>query len=236
MDYIPSINTFMNIPVRTHNDTKIKSEIKFDDHGNLYFELGSNDIFKDKELTTYQVDIDGKGDLVIDLSDYKILDVDSSSSNLGRIHVDKTKKTDAHEFMDKEDSDAEDEGAEDVDPYGSVDEKYYPEEKGYFYSIPTDDYIQSRFFFCQSHNNIIPINKRNNGDVLALYDTHLYDDSNNLSFRSKLLGEPPLYIVKIYKNGIITYRETCNVEGNKHYYLFLNPENNIELKLVGNEV
>lgn len=218
----------MDIPVKTYDNGTMSAKINFDDSGNLYFEFSHNDEFKDKEFTLYQVDIDGKGDMILDLADYKI--IDSKKHLFGKIHQDKSKTSKSHVLMDKEDSDADDENDDDEDPYGSVSEKYYPEEKGYFYSIPTENYHQSSFHFCQTSDIVIPVNTRTNGDVLALYDTHIYDDSSNLVFRSKLLGEPPLYIVKVHQNGNVTYREICNVDGCKHYSLFVDKDNNVTLQ------
>lgn len=197
-------------------DSIIDGLISFDINGNTYITI--NDI-------DYQLCIDGKNNPYLDKADYSI--IKQSNIDVGTI-VDESmfngnKKEDLTSIIDPDfddnDSDAED--YDDSNFCGVVHEKYLPEENGYLFSIPTDDFMTSKFYFCQNGSHDIKINERNNGDILSLYDTFLYNgnqDNGVCIFRTKLVGEPPLYAIRIYKN-IICCRNICDLGIDKKYFI-----------------
>ena len=113
-------------------------------------------------------------------------------------------------------------------------DSHFTEDNGhsivYSYEIEDDQHDEleeNPFVFCNKGLNL-EIYDRNNGDINALYDVFIYDDSNSeehakLLFKTKLLNEICIYRVAIYKNGKFFFRPIgCFVE--KTYELHL--ENN----------
>ena len=48
-------------------------------------------------------------------------------------------------------------------------------------------------------------------------------------FRSKLIGDAPLYILKLYDNGTIQFRELIDINNEEEYYISINDDGHIYL-------
>lgn len=208
----------MNISVNQYNDNELSqigtSDVYFDTCGNMYIE------YMEK---MHQICIDGKNDIYTDVADYSILSHDSIEC--GYI-MDIEKNTSNKETVmdiieqDEDDVNSDDEFYDENDPFGSVSDRFYVEEKDYMFSISVEDYSLSQFYFCKrlGTDNFL-INKRKNGDINALYDTFIYNNDKCL-FRSKLIGEPPLYVVKVYPHHI-NLRDIYDIDYSKNYKILL---------------
>ena len=217
----------MKIQLKTANSEKKYGNISLDKNGNVYLDT------KDK---SYQLCIDNKNNPYFDEGDYHIL-TKVEDDVYGKIYDDVFSEKDNYNEEDDEknkykdiDSDEEDYANEEHDPYGYVNDKYYYEEQGSYYSVPTENYNQNKFYFCNTlySSKDIDVNDRYNGEVLSMYDTFIFQNDQN-TFRSKLIGEPPLYVVKMYDNGNITCREICDKYTEKVYSIGYNEKNNLTL-------
>jgi hypothetical protein len=173
----------------------------FDTCGNLY--AHHND-------KVYQVCIDAKNNLYLDPGDYSI--ITSSEVEFGYIiDIDRKKtKQDVSIMSDDEDDEY------DFDPYGAVSDKFYPEEHNYMFSIPAQNHQDVKFYFCKRpYVKNISIVKRTNGDINALYDTFIYKNDKCI-FRTKLIGDPPLYVISIHGNNLF-FREICVLDNIKMF-------------------
>ena len=210
-----SITQCTNFDSTDFDSTNVHAEtgnVTFDSCGNVYIEY---------EKKVYQVCINNKNDIYLDYADYSILS--NNPIECGCI-MEASRESNTKESLtdiiqpdnDQYDDSDEDEYQDENDPYGAVGDNYYIEEKDYMFSVPTSDYYTPQFYFCKlSGSNDIPVNDRNNGDVKALYDAFMYDE-NKCIFRSKLIGEPPLYVVKIYDN-YINQRDIFDIHTSKSY-------------------
>jgi hypothetical protein len=104
------------------------------------------------------------------------------------------------------------------------DDNYFLEDNGhaivYSYEFEDDqhnDNEENPFIFCDNGLNL-EIKERNFGDINALYDIFIYDDTDEdehskLIFQTKLLNEICIYRVALYKSGKIFFRPIgCFVE------------------------
>ncbi len=207
----------MNIKVYTSptNTNYEYYETSFDLYGSMYLNLNN---------CAYQLCVDNKNKPYFDLGDYKILD--GKTVLFGSI-LDMSTFSDNLPDSNYEDSDDENSDYEyndDPDPFGTVNEKYFPEEKDYLFSVPAKNHMKKKFYFCKLSDNInIQVNNRNNGDINALYDTFIYQD-NKCKFRSKLLGEPPLYVLRVYEDRI-EFRNIYDTNNIQKYNLSFVNEN-----------
>jgi len=208
----------MSINVITDNNLKLTADVSFDISGNVYFDLNKHrDDLKDylndsNSDLTYQVDITGNNKPYCDPNTYNIIDSDCYEG-YGYIQKDPSYKPEENKEKDDNEYDSDD-----SDAY----HKYYYEEKGYLYTVPNfDDKLDDSWFhFCHLSSMCdIPIHKREFGDILSLYDTYIIKD-NAVIFRSKLMHEIPLYILKIYTDHV-SFRETCNTSYEHNYMLKL---------------
>ena len=210
----------------------IMSDLSFDINGNLYIDISSclnNPVCIKQAHTVYQVCINGKNTPYADPGIYTILN--TTKPQIGGIYDDLTTTNDNTSDDDNDDDIDDAENIDDdVNPLGTVSDKYYIEEKDYLYSIPTNNYLDSNFYFCG--DDTVNIYDRLHGDVLALYDTFLYKNDINI-FRTKLLGEPPFYVIKLLiDSGIIGFRIIYDTKFEVLYRLKLNKDGTMEFKIV----
>ena len=213
----------MNISIKKDNGEQIKGIVSFDINGNAYVDISKH--FKFNNL--FQICVDGENKPYCDPGDYTILD--NTIPKFGNMFNSENKE---EENSEDEDSDKEEEVVDDYvrhDPYCNISEKYYYEEKDTLYNLNDDHYDDSKFHFCSLTLAIdIPVVDRLNGDILSLYDTFLYQDNNNV-FRSKLVGEAPLYILKLHESGSVYFRNICNRNTETEYSFSIDKENNLKI-------
>lgn len=183
----------------------------FDNKGNAYLK------YKDK-ISQIGVDKDNmpyceKGEYIIN-GEYE--------EKIEQMYED-TYKDESHEEHDEIRSD---DGVLDEDydenVYCSVDDDIYYEEKNHYYSISTKNLSATKFYFCSTGANV-DIFKIKDSNILALYDTFVFTN-NDCIYRSKLLGEPPLYVLKVYNNGNIGFRDMCS-STDKYYKIIIENDN-----------
>lgn len=167
--------------------------ICFDVNGNLYIS---------DDTGIYQVNINCKNQPELEPGDYSI--INSTNVSCGRI-ID----TSAFELNEKadeiepEDEYFSDDCIEDDQLMISTTEQFLPEEKGYLFSINDNPLLNEQFCFSKvDTNDGIHINNRQYGDTLALYDTYVYNDDNHITVRSKLIGDVPLYVIRVYPDRL----------------------------------
>lgn len=103
-------------------------------------------------------------------------------------------------------------------------DNYFMEDNGHTivhsYEIEEDQHDETDenpFIFCDK-GLTLEIFERNNGDINALYDIFIYDDSDDdghskLIFQTKLLNEICIYRVALYRSGKFFFRPIgCFVE------------------------
>lgn len=189
--------------------------ISFDLYGTLYL---SND------KNTYQVNIDGKNNVTLDKGDYPVID---GSTNIYKIaHLDenslKTKIRNVNQ-NNEEHIDEEDE-------IERNDYTYYPEDSDHLHIDDPDliqqEYINEDIINQYGEHNIpfvfwepdgseftqIKITNRQDCDIMALYDTYIYDVNNRLIFKSHSSDDSSIYIIRIYPIGELYFRPIGNTE------------------------
>lgn len=214
------------IPIENCTESNVCADLSFDVYGNMY--LSHNDV-------TYQLCIDGKNNAYIDEADYTV--ISSDEIEFGKIinttHLEKQEQQ-IQEVNEDYNSDCDDDDPDNMyldehDPYGSVSDKFYIEEKNYMFNISAIDHSYSKFYFCKSFNcPQVSVLNRKNGDNEALYDTFIYNDNNECCFRTKLVGEPPFYVVRISKHGI-EMRDIYDISRTRSYKVQLNSDNKLVL-------
>lgn len=171
--------------------------IHIDTHGNLYFEINNNDkLTSNCQSFIYQLNIDRNNEPYLEIGDYNIINNQEQNPNF---HVGTIIKSEKF-----------------------VNDKYFPEDNGHTLvnttqNIDSDEELNedSIFTFYQKENNIT-INDRNFGDINALYDIFIYNDScseSQLIFQSKLQNEICPYRVILYTSGKFFFRAIgCFIE------------------------
>jgi len=199
------------------------------DNISICFDINGNVYFSDKS-GIYQLNIDCKNRPELELGDYSILD--SSTAQCGRI-VDTTKFESSKkntEEIEPEEEYYSDDCIEDDQLMISTTEQFLPEEKGYLFSIVDNPLLKEQFCFSKvDTGDNIYINNRQFGDTLALYDTYVYNDDNLIVARSKLIGDVPLYVVRIYPDRFEirnTYEPNMFLK-----YLYKKKENRLTLEI-----
>lgn len=199
--------------------------ISFDLYGNLYF-------FNDKN--TYQVNIDGRNNVVLDRGDYPVID---GSANVYKIkHLDENSlknkiRTENQDNEEHSDGDEEDE-------IERNDYTYYPEDSDHLHiddpNMYQQEYINEDIINQYGEHNLpfvfwepdgldltqIKITNRQDCDIMALYDTYIYDVNNRLMFKSHSPDNSSIYVIRIYPTGELYFRPIGNTE--KKYILNTN--------------
>jgi hypothetical protein len=192
--------------------------ISFDVYGKMYFSSNNYE---------YQVNIDKNNNLIFEKDNYQIIDkYDKPIYQLQNLD-----ETSLKQKINEEDEEKEKE-KEKEDEYNSDDveteEDYYPEDNDYvIINEPTysetihelDDTLYDygehnvKFdFWSPGVTGQIKINYKKNGDIMALYDTYIYDINNQLIFKSNSSDDSSIYRIKVYPTGDILFRPIGNIE------------------------
>lgn len=201
--------------VLTTNKTPIN--ISFDFYGNLYFTFNDN---------TYQVNIDGKNKLLLEIGDYHIINndtikIEKFNINDGALH-EKTKEL----FSNNKDEDNYNHNLEDED-IDIVDNNDIDKD----IDEDIDEDLEKQFgssnkkFVFSNYNYIIPVNMRNFGDVSALYDTYIYNGTK-LCFKSNSKDNISYYRLRVFSYGDIFFRIIGNTTEKLHR-LVVNDQNEL---------
>lgn len=211
----------MNISIKKDNNEMIKGIVSFDKNGNVYIDISKH--YKSNNIL--QICVDGQNKPYCDPGDYSILnDAEHVFGNMFNSNEEEKIKVDESDTDDEEPI-----SGVKYDPICNISETYYYEEKGTYYNLKDKHDDDSKFHFCTlSSDDEIPVMDRLNGDILALYDTFLYKDGNNI-FRSKLVGEVPLYILKLHETGEVYFRNICNKNIEKEYRFVIDKEDNLQI-------
>lgn len=208
------------VTIKTHDNKEINSEVSLDINGNCYITV---------QDVIYQVNVDGKNKLVFETGDYSILEepkvklskITASEQLLKRKVVEKLKNIDEEELQNLED---------DID---NVNEKTYEDvyfkEDNDYYEEEVNDNLSDDVYFEFLSNDLktnLKIHDRENGDIVALYETLIYDRNGLLSMKSKLIGEIPIYRLLVYPDKI-KFRPIGN-ENDQAFLLYLNSEGILE--------
>lgn len=181
----------------TEDNTQAKFRIEFDKYGNLYF-IHENNVF--------QINVGEQNELVADLNSYDII----NAEKVDLINAIKKHQDDHNEN----------------DIYYPEDEDAYVEAMSENSSELENSEEQREFLFIsKSSESEIPINNRKFGDYQALYDTFIYDNHEELCFRTKERYNEILYRVKIVLPHKISIR---TISGDDvEYKLRYNTETNV---------
>lgn len=186
------------------NTDKGTIKVSFDEKGSLYF---------DTDNASYQLEINRLSKPELVEGDYTVIkEYNYSTGSITKINEDS--QYDEQEFENQQS--------------GSIPLSMYPEEGGYMFTEPDFDYKdedEGQFHFLGSGVDIF---ERTNGYYNALYDTFINDSDNTTYFRTKLMGEPPLYIVIIRDNKLF-FRDSCR-ENLWEYTLMFDDSNKLILK------
>ena len=174
--------------------------ISFDTKGSVYFEFNNK---------TYQVEINKNCDPELVQADYTIF---NKNPRVNRGVITTLSNDETNKQME------ECEHTECING-GSIPISQYPEEFGHLFSYQTyentecsDDQDQGYFSF---NGTGYEIYERKNGYYNALYDTFILKN-NILQFRTKLIGEPALYVIRI--EGLnIKCRDTSTLDVYKNF-------------------
>lgn len=186
--------------------------IHIDTHGNLYLEYNNN---------LFQLNVDRNNEPLFETGDYSVVS-DHSDIPIVRGNITKSEKF--------------------------VSDKYFIEENGHTlikkevnksdeYTVDTfgdDNFTDSNFEFYEMGVNV-DIKERENGDINALYDTFIYDDSDTesyskLIFQTKIPNEICIYRTIIYTSGKFYFRPIgCVIE---HKYKISIENDNIVCKRI----
>jgi hypothetical protein len=185
--------------------------IHIDTHGNLYFEIKNTDIITtDGVSPVYQLNVDQNNEPYLDIGDYHIVDM-SDKKNVYEHSKLNTGKIVKSEIF--------------------INDKYFPEDNGHalIYQnssmYPDEDLDDDAYFIFYQTDNKIQVDDRNFGDINALYDVFIYDDSDKdaqpqLIFQSKLQNEISIYRAILYTSGKFFFRAIgCFIE--KSYKLVI---------------
>jgi hypothetical protein len=177
----------------TDSITSQSATITFDVYGNLYI----ND--------TYQLNVDGCNIPYLESGEYNILD-NKSKVKISKITEERfLLKEKVRDTLKLDDNSSEE---DEID--------YYPENNEQYDQSSESEEINEDIIKKYGEHNI-PFNfgnsafgddiikERNNGDIMALYDTYLYDN-NNLVFKSNSNDNSSIYVLKIWTDGSILFR------------------------------
>lgn len=211
--------------------------VSFDEYGNLYFE-----IYGDLSSKCYQLNINNN-DPFFEQGTYQIINpYDKKKFNLFTVldketslkaKVKKRKQLEKEEneesFSDEEydlDGDKRQDYFEEendicIDDEGENDNNDIDEDNQKMYGLYNKKFNFSTY---STLNEPIKVNNRQNGDIMALYDTYIYE--NCMVFRSKSSDNSSIYIVNVYlKENIILIRPVGSPE--KKFKLLINEEGDL---------
>lgn len=180
--------------------------LSFDYYGNLYV----ND--------TFQLNIENDNKLCLDKGDYHIIETSSKPKVL---NIQQKHSTLLHDKITNENS--------------SEEENYYPENS--YDEISTDEEINEdnikqygqdnhKFVFKHDFPDNTIVNNRNDGDIMSLYDTYIYN-GEQLVVKSCSPDNSSIYVLKIYYNGDVYFRQ---IGSSEKLYKFHVSDDNVEIK------
>ncbi len=192
-----------------------------DSNGNLYLSKEGN---TDK---IFQINVDNKNGIYCDLGNYDVIAGGKQMINQLVFYEDK-------ENLNGNNDDNNDNN----DDNDEKPENYFPEDNNY--EEIYDDVIDSdekdgddddgKFLFFASDEKIdMQINNRNNGDILALYETLIYDNYK-LIFKTTQTKMPIIYRLFLYKTGTCEFRP-IGYKSTK-YKIIIDKNDDISLQLI----
>lgn len=177
-------------------------KIFFDKGGNIYFK------YFDK---VYDINITSDNKIQCECCNFDLILINKKNMNFGKIKLscdsNSLKGRIQKEILKSIDSnDNSDEEHEDT-----AEDRYLYENKEFteYYDSESDDEYDEKVKFVGSDTDIDVCDFDDN--IAALYDTLLYDN-DNVYFKTLFVGIQPCYRLKIYKNGIITFRPLGEAE------------------------
>lgn len=181
--------------------------ISFDNNGFLYLDTNNK---------TYQLEIDIYNEPILISGEYNI--IKEYDKLFGSITiVDEEKQSQEIEYENYQSS--------------SIPLSMYPEEKGYMYTelnnLNDDDDDESIFTFMGEG---IKVYIRDNENYNSFYDTFINKNQKTI-FRTKLIGEPPLYVLTI-ENNIIYFRKSSNYNFPTKKFKIKNNNDNLFLEKI----
>ena len=239
----------MNINIKTiDSNINFKFKINFDVYGNLYLDGNEikndnyfDDLFKNDSLV-FQLNISSKNIPFAEKGSYNIINNINKKINtftvLDKVNSLKTKIKQKEENELNYDYNSDEDNSEDDK---NID--YYPEDADHqmsFENLNVDfdelideeniknyGYNNLKFIFSKSENyNNYDINYRVDGDIMALYDTYIYEDK--LIFKSTSPDNSSIYRLRLFANGECYFRSIGNNE--EKYFLII--QKNGELNFV----
>lgn len=211
--------------------------VSFDTYGNIYL----NDIPNNE---TYQLNVNGKNIPYLEKGEYKILNechnkfgtfslLDKNTSLKARIKKIQLENNVNYDSDDDYDLDGDNQMLD-----------YYPEDNDHYVNDKSDNDEENQIFdedlikhygdqnsefkfWSSSPDQSFKINSRENGDIAALYDVFIYDENDNLIFKSVSSENNSIYRIRLFMNGELFFRPIGYTE-NK-YVFELNKYNVLEL-------
>jgi len=195
------------------SNTPHECTICLDPYGNLYFVM---------DHLTFQVNIDGKNKPYSDPGDYTIIEDSHGLTPMLNFNVLDGENSLRAQVLKSNEIVPDDDNIDEHD-------KYYPEDVGCINSddnaLDSDDYIidedsQNKYGHQNHKFNIyksgpdagVDVQMRMNGDIMALYDTYLYDLNNNLVLKTNSKDNSSIYRFRIFANGDIWFRPIGETE------------------------
>lgn len=207
--------------------------VSFDFCGNIYFNIIGNSQLYDLTITNKDDILCEKYIIRDEGIDIIIKQVNPLFGNI-KLTDDpfslkgKTQKQYKKELAENNDGDGSD--SDDNDPEYSNDKEYnklYGEDEEYTENvdeIDSDEDPNNEYFVFLSGNVTVPIIERETSN--ALYDTILYE-SNYANYKTKLIGNDPIYRLKVYKSGEVKFRPIGKPEKN---YIFVLKDDDLFLQ------
>lgn len=222
----------MILTITTPDNNIIECVLSFDIYGNLYIYTnnkkdsktyqvnisGKNEIYL--ESNNYEIlnKYDGK------LNTFMLLDKNNSlKTKIKNLKIERNSEN-LDDNLDHDETEYDSEEEYDLEG-DKIKQDYYPEDNDHLDNNNDNDndsdgteiydednikmYGQSNLqfsFWTQNIENDIDINERVNGDIMALYDTYIYDNNDNLIFKSSSRDASSIYRIKIYQRGDIFFR------------------------------
>ena len=229
-----------------YKGNKVGVIASFDEYGNLYFEIDrNNDLNIDPKC--YQVNINKHNIPFFEKGEYKVIKkklcfvetftvLDKETSLKARLKKEKMlqKEKNLEELESESDEEYDDmyykffeeENEIVLDKQDEYSDEEIDEENEKKYGI-----LNKKFTFSKYSNgqDLIKVNKREGGEIMALYDSYVYQ--NFMIYRSKSKDNSSIYILKIYLNeNILSIRPVGYPE--KRYKILIDEEEELSAILL----
>ncbi|AYV78239.1 MAG: hypothetical protein Edafosvirus7_31 [Edafosvirus sp.] len=213
----------MNIKILKDNVESQMGQISFDKNGNVYIDVNNS---------TYQINVDRNHKPYCDKGNYEIKKLETQPK-IGKLVPTNSKYSLKGKTIQKIEKDKQELLDDELDNENENNQEnheriYFHEDSQYFEDIELDpneddDEEMNEYFSFSSNNMEIPINERENGDILALYDTLIFNDERICLKTKLLLGSDdivPLYRLQMYASGKCFFRPIGDKD--TQYYLKIN--------------